>query len=283
MRDWTITGSEGLDLLGVTDTPDAEPRGVAIIVHGFKGYLDYGLFPSLARRLAEEGWIAHRFNLAHSGMTRNTATFERPDLFARDRWRHQIEDVMSVVGAVRAGRIEGRGLPLVLIGHSRGGATCLLSAGRHADDLPELSAVVTINAPDACCRMSAEDQARLLREGRIESPSARTGQVLTIEKGWLQEQLDDLEAHDVLAQAGRIRVPALVLHAGSDQTVSPEAAVSIAGALRPPVEPVLIPDADHVLNTPNPWPSTAPPPPPLGEALDRLASFLREIPPSQNR
>lgn len=283
MRDWTIQGSEGLDLLGVTDRPAGKPRGVAVIVHGFKGYMDYGLFPSLARRVADEGFIAHRFNLAHSGMTRNIATFERPELFARDRWRHQVEDVMSVVGAIRDRRIEGHALPLVLIGHSRGGTACLLTAGVHAEDLPELRAVVTINAPDTCCRMSDEDRARLLEEGSIESPSARTGQVLSIEKGWLQDQLDHPEAHDVLALAGRIRARVLVLHADSDQTVEPRAAISIAGALRHPTEPVFIRDADHVLNTPNPWPPTAPPPPPLGEALDRLASILREIPRSQNR
>ena len=52
-----------------------------LIAHGFKGYKDYGMFPRLARVAAETGFVAHRFNFSHSGMTDRIATFEHPDLF----------------------------------------------------------------------------------------------------------------------------------------------------------------------------------------------------------
>jgi len=285
MSEWVIDGSEGLDLFGQTDPPSGavEARAVAIIVHGFKGYMDYGMFPSIARRLSNEGVIAHRFNLAHSGMTRNTATFERPELFALDTWRHQVEDVMSVVRAVRAGTLDGSGLPLALIGHSRGGVTSLLTAGRYADELRELKAVVTINAPDNCCSMTEAQKDQLLEEGSIESPSARTGQALTIDKRWLQDQLDHPQEHDLPLQVSRIRSRVMVIHGDSDQTVSPVCAMAISSALARTTEPILVPGGDHVLNTPNPWPPEGLPPPQLGEALDWLASFLREIGPSEGR
>ncbi len=283
MTEWTIRGSEGLDLLGKTDLPSGKAHAVAVIVHGFKGYMDYGMFPSLAWCAAEEGVIAHRFNLAHSGMTRDIKTFEKPELFARDTWRFQVEDVMCVVRAIRSGALAGDGVPLVLIGHSRGGATCLLTAGLHADELRELGGVVTINAPHSCCRMSHELRDRLLHDGFMESPSARTGQVLTIGAGWLRDQIDHPEDHDLLAIAGRIRARALVIHGESDHTVEPRSAVSITQALALPTEPVFVSGGDHVLNTPNPWPPSENPPPQLGETLDRLASFLREIHPLADR
>ncbi len=283
MSEWTITGSEGLDLLGKTDTPAGQARAVAIVVHGFKGYMDYGMFPSIAQRLAGEGVIAHRFNLAHSGMTRNTETFEKPELFARDTWRFQVEDVMAVVRAIRAQELLGGGLPLALIGHSRGGATCLLTAGRFADELPELAGIVTINAPDTCCSLSKEQRAKMLSDGFIESPSARTGQALRINASWLRDQLDCPDEHDLLALAGRIRASALVIHGDSDQTVDPRAATNITHALARTDGPVMIPGGDHVLNTPNPWPPGRKPPPQLGEALDQLASFLRKPPPLGDR
>lgn len=283
MREWTIKGSEGLDLLGKTDTPAGKPSAVAIIVHGFKGYMDYGFFPTLARRVAGEGVIAHRFNLAHSGMTRNTKTFERPDLFARDTWRYQVQDIMCVVRAIRARTLAGADLPLVLIGHSRGGVACLLTAALHAQDLRELRGVATINAPASCCTLTDQQRQTLLREGSIESPSARTGQSLTINKRWLQDQLDHPDEHDLLALAGRIRPRVLLIHGDDDHTVEPRAALAIADALPRPTEPVFIQGADHVLNTPNPWPPENDPPPQLGEALNWLASFLREIHPPMDR
>ncbi len=278
MTEWMIQGSEGLDLLGKTDLPSGRAHAAAIIVHGFKGYMDYGMFPALAQHAVSEGVIVHRFNLAHSGMTRNTGTFERPDLFERDTWRHQVEDVMCVVRAIRDGTLAGDGLPLALIGHSRGGVTCLLTAGLHADGLRELRGVMTINAPDSCCRMSDEQRTQLLRDGCLESPSARTGQALTIDKAWLQDQLDHPGEHDLLAIAGRIKTRVMVVHGDSDQTIEPRCAMAIAQALARPTVPAFISGGDHVLNTPNPWPPGGNPPPQLGEALDWLASFLREIP-----
>ena len=55
MTEWTIRGSEELDLLGKTDLPNGQAHAAAILVHGFKGYMDYGMFPALARCAAREG------------------------------------------------------------------------------------------------------------------------------------------------------------------------------------------------------------------------------------
>ncbi|MEZ6241880.1 MAG: alpha/beta fold hydrolase [Phycisphaerales bacterium] len=276
MSDWTVTGSEGLPILGDTDSPRAQPVGAALIVHGFKGYKDYGMFPVLGRALADAGVLAHRFNLAHSGMTDQLETFERPDLFERDTWAFQAEDVAHVARAVSAGTLPGRGLPMVLIGHSRGGVTALLAAARRREDLFELSGVVTINAPAETCSLSAEDRRRLLDDGSLESPSARTKQALRVGRAWLQTQLDDPAWHDVLDAAASIDVPMLVIQGDADRTVDPASAGRIASRARH-ARRVMIPGGDHVLNTPNPAPVGGPPSPALAGAIDAIGAFCREI------
>ena len=93
VESWTIDGSDGEPIRGdVHAASIAPPRGVFLIAHGFKGYKDYGMFPVLAREFAAAGFIAHRFNFSHSGMTNNIATFERPDLFEKDTWNRQVYD-----------------------------------------------------------------------------------------------------------------------------------------------------------------------------------------------
>ena len=267
---WTIPGSESLEILGETHAPSGPPRAAAVIVHGYKGYKDYGMFPLLAERLARARFVTHRFNLAHSGMTNRTETFERPDLFERDTWRFQAEDIRAVVRAIHAGTLAGQRLPLFLIGHSRGGVSGTLAAAWFADELA-LAGLVTINAPDTCCSLRDADRDTLPRDGFIPTLSARTGQTLRVGRAWLQDQLDHPELHDLLAQAERVRCPALVIQGAADETVPPSAADHLAGALG--ARTLIIPGATHVLNTPNPTPPDADPSPQLAAALAGIVGF----------
>jgi uncharacterized protein len=249
MNRWTITNKRGLELFGNTHAPSAAPTACVILMHGFKGYKDYGFIPILAHDLCEAGMVVHRFNFSTSGMTNEIETFARPDLFALDTWNRQVEDTVCVVEAVRSDELEGSGLPIYLIGHSRGGASALLAAGRYGDAM-DLCGVVTINAVDVCSRMSPDEQRAMLERGYTITESARTKQELKIESAWLQEQLDDPEEHDVLLQASRIACPVCVIHGDSDQAVDPISGESIAKACG--TDRVLIAGANHVLNMPNP-------------------------------
>jgi len=268
---WTITNKHELEILGNTHTPSAPPTTCVILMHGFKGYKDYGFIPILAHDLCEAGMVVHRFNFSTSGMTNEIETFARPDLFALDTWNRQVEDTVRVVEAVRSGEIEGRGLPIYLVGHSRGGATALLTAGRYGDAM-DLCGVVTINAVDVCSRISQEEQDAIIKRGYTITESARTKQALKIGSAWLQEQLDDPEGHDVLLQASRIACPVCVIHGDSDQAVDPSAGESIAKACG--TDRVLIAGANHVLNMPNPSSVEDERSAPLTAATETIAEFI---------
>ena len=47
---FTIDSREGLPIRGDLDAPD-EARALVVIVHGFKGFKDWGFFPWLADHL----------------------------------------------------------------------------------------------------------------------------------------------------------------------------------------------------------------------------------------
>lgn len=246
---FTLQNKHDLELLGDTHTPSETPRACVILLHGFKGYKDYGFIPVLAHDLCEEGMIVHRFNSSTSGMTNEIDTFARTDLFALDTWTRQVDDVVRMVNAVRDGELAGSDLPIYLIGHSRGGAAVLLAGGRHGDEL-DLAGVITINAIDQCSRISTMTHSEMLEQGYIISTSARTKQDLKINSTWLSEQLEDPDAHDVLLQASRLRCPACVIHGDSDQAVDPSAGIAIANACSTQVHTLI--EGNHVLNMPNP-------------------------------
>lgn len=275
---WTIPGAESEPILGATHLPDpapgATPAGAIIIVHGFLGYKDYGMFPALAAAFARAGWICHRINLSHSGMTDDIETFARPDLFERDTWNHQRTDVQAVIEAISAGRLPGHGLPLVLFGHSRGGVTAIRAAAERfaraqaPTPAPLPAGIITLAAPDTCCSLSEADQQTMLDQGYLEVKSGRTGQTLRLGAQWLQDQRDDPADHDVLRAISHITCPMLIAHGTADPTVDPAAAQRLT-QVAPDARLLMIEGGDHVMNTPNPFPAD-------GEMSEQLRTLVGE-------
>ncbi|MFG0304849.1 MAG: alpha/beta hydrolase [Phycisphaerales bacterium JB040] len=249
VTDWTLTNDRGLELLGTTHTPEGEPVACVLLLHGFLGYKDYGFLPVLSDRLCVQGVQVHRFNFSCSGMTNATDTFERPELFEQDTWNRQVEDVRRVARSVREGELPGAGLPLWLVGHSRGGDTAILSAGRHASELG-LSGLVTINAPADCCRLSEGERRDLLERGHKEVTSGRTGQTLCVGRAWLEEQLAEPAEHDLEIQIARAACPVVVMQGDADDTVSLDDGNRLARAAN--TDLVVLEGGTHVLNVPNP-------------------------------
>ena len=253
--------------------PEGAVRGTVLIAHGFKGYKDYGMFPRLARTAALEGWAAIRFNFAHSGMTRNDSTFERPDLFILDTWNRQVADLTQLVAAVRGGTCPGcpPDGPVVLFGHSRGGLAAILAAGRGL----EVDAVISAAAPREALRFSGEDLGRLRDEGVCSVESSRTGQMLSVGRAFLDEVESDPAGHDPCEQASRMTMPLVVVHGTADETVSCEDAVALARAAGG--EPILIEGGNHVFNVLNPFDPEGEPSSQLASLEDVLVEALRAI------
>lgn len=268
--DWTMTNEHGLDLIGNTDVPDTEAKACLVLVHGFKGYKDYGFIPVLAKELAESGILVHRFNLSCSGMTNEIETFARTDLFALDTWTKQVEDVRCVLRGIENGVLIGKDLPMFLCGHSRGGATVLMVAGR--EGRPHLSGVITINAVDACGRLSDDQHQEMINNGFLITESARTNQSLRINSTWLQEQLDDPANHDVLGLCKDIKCPALVFHGTADDAVDYSCGERIGDTIGCGVK--AIEGGNHVLNMANPAPADGQMSPQLQEVATNITSFV---------
>ncbi len=274
-RPWEIPGSGGCPILGVGRSPAAgSPVACVILAHGFKGFMDYGMFPRIAGDLAAAGCLVHRFNFSHSGMTRSTDRFERPDLFEADTWNRQVDDLAAIDAAIEDGRLAGGGLPRIWAGHSRGGVAVILAAGRGR--LGRVDGIATIAAPADALRLSEADRERLRSEGFLLSPSARTGQDLRVGRAWLEEAEADPVGHDPCVQIGRVSAPALVIHGEADETVPAEDARRLAAAAGGSARLILLAGTNHVLNVVHPLAGDDPAPPPLRRAIDELVGFVRE-------
>lgn len=284
IQDWSIPGADGQEVLGTSHSPDAgQPaRAVVLLCHGFKGYKDYGFFPLLAESLAGEGFIAHRFNFSHSGMTNQTEKFERPELFERDTWGRQIADIRAVAKALRRAELPGGGfdLPLVWFGHSRGGVAVLLAAWRSLswDRERRPAGLVVASAPASGYGLGEQALATLRQRGSIESPSSRTGQVLRVGKGWVDEIDARPTDFDPVNAIYKTQCPVLLVHGSADATVPVTAVRTLSGGVdKERVRVHIIQGGSHTFNAPNPMPLDADPPAQAAELIGQVVGFARGV------
>lgn len=273
--DWSVPSGSG-EPLRVSSHVPASPRANLVFAHGLKGFKDYGFIPVLCERLARESDVAaHRFNFSHSGIGDDASTFQRADLFERDTWRTQSRDILTMMRAVRD---RAPSLPVILAGHSRGGAASLLAAAECFDrSLEPPAAIISISAPASLNRLSVKDRDALLARGSLDMPSARTGQMLRVGRAWLQDQLSDPDWHDLPLRCASIRCPTLITHGGADVTVLPDDARTLAGAIRD-ASHAIIDSADHVWNVTHPAQDAEfeSPNPRLRELIDAIDRFLSD-------
>lgn len=217
---FVIESSEGLPIRGDFEL-SARPHALVVIVHGFKGFKDWGFFPWLAERLCDHGMHVVRFNMSRSGIGENPETFERLDLFADDSYSQQIRDLLTVVQAAQA---RYPSLPTFLLGHSRGGGVALLAA----HEVPNLAGVITWSSIARADRWDDETKRKWREDRFLDVVNARTKQTMRMSTSLLDDYEANAERLDILGCVRRLGVPLLVIHGASDESVPVEEANLIA-------------------------------------------------------
>lgn len=213
IRQFTIQSSEGLPIRGTLSIPrDADC--LVLIVHGFKGFREWGFFPWICEYFGRATIASVRFDLSRNGIGDDAETFDRLDLFEDDTYSLQVEDLRSIDRFVNEDDAL-RDLPRVVLGHSRGGAIALLAA-RH---LSRLRGVVTWASISRVDRWDDQLKAQWRRDGFQEVVNQRTGQRMRISLAMLDDCEQDPSRLDVLEAARTLEVPFLAIHGAGDESV----------------------------------------------------------------
>jgi dienelactone hydrolase len=267
-----VPGTLGDVLVDVRAGGRETPRPAVVVVHGFKGFKDWGLWPSFAERLARAGFSAVTLNLSGSGVD-DTGEFVYPDRFGHNTFSAEVQDLRRVIDALAAGEL-GVAPPsgLGLLGHSRGGGIAVLQAA--ADS--RVRALVTWAAISTVERWPAPQRAAWRAAGVEQVKNARTGQVLPLYTDVLDDIERNADALDIEAAAGRIGVPWLIVHGSEDEAVALFEGQRLATAASAAVTRFLeIGGGGHTFGAVHPWDGLTPP---LERVTDAtLAFFAAEL------
>ncbi|TMQ58555.1 MAG: alpha/beta fold hydrolase [Candidatus Eisenbacteria bacterium] len=196
------------------------PRPPIVLLHGFRGYKDWGFFPMLAGRMAEAGFPAVTFSVSGSGIAGRDGAFTEPERFRRNTYAKELADLARVVawalapGAARAG----------LIGHSRGGTLALL----HAASNRRIGCVATLAAPFRIGVWKPEQTAAWERGEDAPIYDFRTRTHLRLGPDLWEDFTRNRDRYDAARAIESLGAPLLVVQGDRDAVVPPENAVEIA-------------------------------------------------------
>ena len=263
----------GADLRGDYRAGDAPAEDAALVVcHGFKGFKDWGFFPWLCEQLAARTGVAVvSFNFDGSGV--REWDFDDLEAFSHNTFSRELWDLEAILDGLAAGRLGDLNVPPAsrfgLLGHSRGGATCILKAGQRA----QVKGIVTWASISSVTRY--EGFAAQWDAGEtVIIPNARTKQDMPLERNVLDDMRANLERLDVLASAASLRIPVAVVHGTADESVPFEDARRIVEAAGDRARLVGVEGGTHTFQAGHPF---AGPTPELEAAIDASVELFARV------
>ncbi len=217
---------------GLVDLPSRPgPHPAIVVIHGFKGFMEWGFLPPLAELLSARGFAVIRCNLSGSGMRPGEDLASDIAGFRANSHLREVADIVRVLdnvgGKIAPGKIDLARIGL--LGHSRGGGAAVLAASR-PPWRDRLSALVTWAAVASFERYTEEQKAIWREQGELIVINGRTGQEMPLGIGLLEELEAQPDRLDILAAATRCNAPWLIVHGTEDEAVAVHDARDLADA-----------------------------------------------------
>ncbi|MBD0381817.1 alpha/beta hydrolase family protein [Paenibacillus sedimenti] len=248
----------------------AKPAPVIIICHGFKGFKDWGLFPYVASRFAEEGFYVVTFNFSCNGV--NETDFDELHKFAVNTYSREQEDLELIYLAVLAKKLphaEYADMERIhLLGHSRGGGGCVIFASEH----PPIRSIAAWNGIANPDLFDAAFKAQIIEQGVAYILNARTGQLMPLHATFYEDLQQNGERLDIVRRLSTLAIPVLLVQGDQDSPRLKEGFAKLREAA-PQHKVITIEGGNHTFGAVHPFAGTTPN---LEAAFDATLAFFRE-------
>ena len=224
----TFQGANGDQLDARLELPSSEPRAYALFAHCFTCGKASRAANTISQTLAQQGIATLRFDFTGLGGSEGD--------FANTSFISNVEDLVAAANHLR----EHFSAPLIILGHSLGGAAVLAAAA----DIPECTRVVTLGAPFDPAHVThffENDIPKIVSDGQAEV-------ILAGRKFQIGERfLNDLNGHNQEERIAKLRRNLLIIHSPTDNVVGIENAGKIYSAAKHPKSFLSLENADHLL------------------------------------
>lgn len=205
-------------------TPSVTPGSalpVVLFIHGFKGFKDWGAFPDACEELARSGFAVITFNLSLNGVGKSMTEFDEPDHFANQTLSQDLEDIGTVIDAIKSKDIDSDKVNLDtdrmgIIGHSRGGHTAVAAAAEYTEIQCLITWSAVANYNDRWSDKMKEDWQK---KGYTEIENSRTGQVFKMNKIIYDDAVENADTLMAIKRVKELYIPSMFIAGKADESV----------------------------------------------------------------
>lgn len=203
----------------IPDYCDSGPQGLAIIIPGFLGYMDWGFYPYLAKILTDKNWMVILFNHSTGGTGDNGKPYSGMENLKNMTVERDLADVRGIFEALDKDEIPGfnhkQKLPIFLIGHSKGGAVSILSAVSR----PDIAGIVLINSVADLLRIPREKAMEIIERGYQEKMLPGTKITIKVKSDYWKQLIENPDRYDVPKALGSLKAKIYVIRGADDEII----------------------------------------------------------------
>lgn len=189
-----------------------------ILVHGFKGFKDWGFGPFIGKFLSDKGFFVLTFNFSHNGVGESLTEFVELEKFAENTFSLELSELSELIDAYLNGffgSISDK-RKIGLVGHSRGGAISLLTASRKK----EIDAVAVWATVAKLDRYSDRQKEKWRKKGVFEVQNSRTKQIMSLNLSLLEDiEKNKDDRLNIEKAVTNLNLPLFIAHGTEDLAV----------------------------------------------------------------
>lgn len=260
-------GSEAV-IRGDFIVPSTERKlPLLVLMHGFKGFKDWGFFPYICETLNSIGIATLKFNFSHNGVGEDLVNFTELDKFKKNTFSQEVSDLQCVFDFITQNRNNEFSSvdfdQISLFGHSRGAFSVIVGGL----DLPIYKAI-SFAGISSFPSIPKDVEHKWRNDGERLVENKRTNQMMPLGVYLLDELLEKKGYLESCAR--KFSSPLLILHGAKDITVPVDSA-KLMNKLVVGSRIEVIETGDHVFNIKHPFNKSTSE---LDKTLDLIIDFL---------
>lgn len=232
---------------------------LVILLHGFKGYKDWGAWDEIAKLFTSENVIFCKMNFSHNGGTvENPIDFPDLEAFSENNYSKEVSDVQTVIHHLLNKEDINPFINknnITLIGHSRGGGIAIIE-GHYNKNISKI--VTWAGVSDFEKRFNDAQALDFWKKNDvIYIENSRTKQQMPLKYQFYKDFVKNKHRFDIPSILEELKKPILAIHAELDETVLKEEAQLIKSKADQATY-FEIKNANHVFNTSHPYGGSLP-------------------------